>query len=93
MEVVGEFLGLDTDEYIGQYFRQHWPSWFPHWGSRTPFAQQAAHLWAVKQGLHRRLVIDLGAAADPIRIVEGCPLPLCVLTRAPRCRWFSGEAD
>ena len=32
-------------------------------------------------------------ATDPIRIVDGCPLPLCVLTRAPRCRLFAGEAD
>ena len=76
MEVVGEFLGLDTDQPIGQYFRQHWRSWFLHLGSRTTFTQQAANLWAIKQALHRRLVIDLGAATDPIRIVDGCPLPL-----------------
>ena len=25
--------------------------------------------------------------------MDGCPLPLCVLTRAPRCRVFAGEAD
>ena len=24
---------------------------------------------------------------------SGCPLPLCVLTRASRCRGFAGEAD
>ena len=91
MEVVGEFLGLDTDRHIWQYFCQHWQPWFPHRGSRTPFAQQAANLWAIKQHLHQQWVIELGAAVDPIYLVDGCPLPLCVLTRASRCRLFAEE--
>jgi hypothetical protein len=74
-EGVGEFLGMESDLHLWQYFHPHWPSWFPHWGSRTPFLQQAANLWAIKPALHRRLLLDLGAATDPIRIVEGCPLP------------------
>ena len=53
MEVVGEFLGLDTDQHLWQYFRQHGLSWFPHLGSRTTFTQQAANLWAIKHALHR----------------------------------------
>jgi hypothetical protein len=93
MEVVGEFLGLDTDVGIWKYFRRHWPSWFPELGSRTTFAQQAANLWVVKQWLHQHLLIDLGAVTDPIRLVDGCPLPVCVLTRAPRCRLFPEAAD
>ena len=92
MEVVGEFLGLDTDRHIWQYFCQHWQPWFPHLGSRTTFAQQAANLWAIKQQLHQQWVIELGAAVDPIHLVDGCPLPLCVLTRASRCRLFAEEA-
>ena len=93
MEVVGEFLGLDTDVGIWKYFRRHWPSWFPRLGSRTTFAQQAANLWVVKQRPHRHLLIDLGAATDPMGLVDGCPLPVCVLTRMPRCRLFSEVAD
>ena len=41
LEVVGEFLGLDTDVGIWKYFGRHWLSWFPELGSRTTFAQQA----------------------------------------------------
>ncbi|MCP5124926.1 MAG: IS982 family transposase [Gammaproteobacteria bacterium] len=93
MEVVGEFLGLDTDVGIWKYFGRHWPSWFPELGSRTTFAQQAANLWVIKQRLHQQLLIELGAATDPIRLVDGCPLPLCVLTRAPHCRLFPAVAD
>ncbi len=76
MEVVGEFLGLDADVGLWKYFRRHGPSWFPHLGSRTTVAQQAANLWAVKQRLHQQLLIELGAVIDPIRLVDGCPLPV-----------------
>lgn len=93
MEVVGEFLGVDTDVGIWKYFGRHWRSWFPELGSRTTFAQQAANLWVVKQRLYQQLLIDLGAATDSIRLVDGCPLPVCGLTRAQQCRRFPGIAD
>lgn len=93
MEVVGEFLGLDTDVGIWKYFGRHGSSWFPKLGSRTTFAQQAANLWVIKQRLHQQLLIDLGAVTDPLHIVDGCPMPVCVLTRAPQCRLFPDVAD
>ena len=93
MEVVGEFLGLDTDVGIWKYFGRHWLSWFPELGSRTTFARQAANLWVIKQRLHQQLLIDLGAVTDPIHLVDGCPMPVCVPTRAPQCRCFPEVAD
>ncbi|MCB1768130.1 MAG: hypothetical protein KDJ31_00275 [Candidatus Competibacteraceae bacterium] len=62
MEVVGEFLGLDTDVGIWKYGHWHGLSWFPHLGSRTTCAQQAANLWVIKQRLHQQLLIELGVA-------------------------------
>ena len=56
-------------------------------------AQQAANLWVVKQRLHQQLLIDLGAVTAPLHIVDGCPMPVCVLTRAPQCRLFPEVAD
>ncbi|MDL1974238.1 MAG: hypothetical protein LWX55_05580 [Deltaproteobacteria bacterium] len=29
MEIVGEYLGIDTDKGIWEYFRRHWPHFFP----------------------------------------------------------------
>jgi len=29
IECVGEFLGIDTDTGLYQYFRRHWGDWFP----------------------------------------------------------------
>lgn len=91
--MVGEFLGLDTDVGLWTYFHRHWGSWFPNLGSRIPFAQQAAHLWVVNQWLHQRLLMELGAATDPLRRVDGCPRPVCALTRMSRCRLFPEVAD
>jgi hypothetical protein len=93
MEVVGEFLGHDTDVAIWRYFSQHWHAWFPGLGSRTTFVQQAANLWAVKQVLHQHLARQLGARSDSIHLLDGFPMPVCVITRAPRCRVFAGSVD
>ena len=35
MDIVGEFMGKDTDKGIWQYFRTHWQLWFPELGSRS----------------------------------------------------------
>lgn len=46
IEVVGEFLGMDTDEAIFRYFREHYGEWFPALREvhRTTFARQSANL-------------------------------------------------
>jgi hypothetical protein len=44
MEIVGEFLGIDTDKGIYPYFERHYPHYFPKMREvhRTTFARQAA---------------------------------------------------
>jgi hypothetical protein len=58
IEIVGEFLGLDTDKGIHLFFRRHYGEWFPTLGEvhRTTFARQAANLWKVKEGLWQDLL-------------------------------------
>ena len=48
MEVVGEFVGFDTDKAIWSYFKEHWSNMFPSIGSRSQFAKQAANLHLLK---------------------------------------------
>ena len=48
MELVGEFLQMDTDSQIHQYFKQHWQAWFPNLGSYPNFAKQCVNLLQVK---------------------------------------------
>ena len=93
IEVVGEFLGLDTDKGIHLFFRRHYAEWFPALQEvhRTTFARQAANLWKIKE----RLWQDLLALAphDPtFALVDSMPLPACLFARAYRCRRFRGEA-
>jgi hypothetical protein len=42
MEVVGEFLGLDQDTAIWQYFKQHWSHFFPEMPDRTNFLETSS---------------------------------------------------
>jgi len=92
MVVVGELLGIDTDEQIWEYFRRHWRAWFPTLGSRSQFVRQAANRWRVRQLVHHGLATVLGAWDDDVHVVDGVPMPLCELTRAARCKRFRGLA-
>ena len=40
IEIVGEFLKLDTDKGIWEYFKKHYLHLFPKLGSRTTFVKQ-----------------------------------------------------
>jgi Transposase DDE domain len=92
MEIVAEYQGIDTDQGMWQYFQRHWLSWFPKLPSRSTFVRQAANLWQYKERLQQQLAVQLGAFADDLHLVDGIPIRLCCLSRAPRCRSFQGEA-
>lgn len=92
MEIVGEYQGIDNDQAIWQYFRRHWLAWFPALASRSTFVRQAANLWQYKALLQQQLAAKLDAFADQVHLVDGIPIPLCVLTRAASCRSFQGVA-
>ncbi len=93
IEIVGEFLGIDTDKGIYLFFRRHYGEWFPALSEvhRTTFARQAANLWKVKEHFWQELLAltphDRGFA-----ICDSLPLAACVFARAYRCRRFRGEA-
>lgn len=93
MELVGEWCGYDGDEAIWEYFKRHWRAWFPRLGDRTTFVRQAANLWRLKQLLQERLVTDLGARTADCHIIDGFPIAVCKLARAPRSRILTAEAD
>ncbi len=93
IEVVGEFLGLDTDEAVFRYFREHYGDWFPVLREvhRTTFARQSANLWKVKESVWQGLLPS--AHHDPaLALCDSMPLPACLFARAYRCRRFRGEA-
>ncbi|MBD2287588.1 MAG: IS982 family transposase [Microcystis sp.] len=93
MEIVAEFLGMDTDKEIWKYFHRHWLKLFPHLNSRAAFIRQAANFWQYKEVLQQRLARQLGAFSEELHLIDGLPIPLCCFSRAPNCRSFRGEAD
>jgi hypothetical protein len=89
VEIVGEFLGLDTG--LHAYFGRHFGHLFPGLRTvhRTTFLRQAANLWAVKHALWRRLAARTGH--DPaVTLVDSMPVPVCRFARAHRCRSLRG---
>lgn len=93
IEIVGEFLGIDTDKALHRYFRRHYGGWFPALGEvhRTTFARQAANLWKVKERLWQEL-LALTPHDPEFAICDSMPLPACLFARAYRCSRFKGEA-
>ena len=93
MEVVGEYLGIDTDRGLYTYFRQHYGAWFPALRRvhRTTFARQAANLWAVNEHVWQQVVQRVPHEPD-FALVDSFPLPVCQFARAHHCRRFRGEA-
>lgn len=92
MEIVGEFMGIDTDSGIHRYFSRHFGGWFPALGRvhRTTFARQGANLWAAKERLWRHLVSSAEASpaggSGEILVVDSMPMPACKATRSGRCK-------
>jgi hypothetical protein len=93
VEIVGEFLGLDTDRGLHAHFRRHFGHLFPGLREvhRTTFLRQAANLWVIKLALWRHLAA--ATRRDPaLTLIDSLPVPVCRFARAYRCRAFRGLA-
>src|SRR5438045_9394243 len=57
VEIVGEFLGLDTDRGLHAHFRRHFGHLFPGLREvhRTTFLRPAANLWVIQVARWRAL--------------------------------------
>jgi hypothetical protein len=87
IEVVGAFLGLETDKETFTYFRRHWQPYFPKLAQvhRTTYVRQSANLWRVKALLWRAVGQQV-SCDGAFSVVDSLPLPVCRFARAPFCR-------
>ena len=69
MQIVGEFLSLDSDKNIWMYFKQNWIEWFPQLGSYPNFCKHCANLWNINQQITAKLSSRFGA--DHIHFIDG----------------------
>lgn len=93
MEIVGEFLEIDTDMGIWKHFKNNWSSMFPGLGSRANFAKQCANLWVIKQEIQSKLAKQTGALGDDIHMADGFPILVAHFKRSKSSRLFKGEAS
>lgn len=94
IEIVGEFLGMGTDEGIYKHFRRHYAEFFPTLPKvhRTTFARQAANLWAAKEMLWKHLLLYRIRFDPKVSLIDSSPMPVCQFARAYRCRRLAEEA-
>lgn len=92
MDIVGEFLGKDTDTGIWRYFKEHWRAWFPKLGSRWSYAKQSANLWVIKQRIHASFAKQNGALSDKLHMADGLPMPIYHFKRAGFISIFKDSA-
>ena len=85
MEVVGEFLGLDTDKAIFLFFGRHYAEWFPALGKvhRTTFTRQAANLWYLKRLMWKALLRKVEHETPRCALWTLSPLGFARLPRPP----------
>jgi hypothetical protein len=99
MEIVGEFLEIDTDKGIYRYFCRHYAHYFPKIREihRTTFARQAANLWVIKEHLWQHLLeheLLLGAEGEePLMVIDSFPIPVCKKSRSYECKVMRDLAD
>jgi len=85
MEIVGEYLGFNTDESIYDYFSRHWYELFPNLPDRSNFVRQCANLWNVKQ----RFFEYLSVSSDKyLQIIDSMPIEVCKFVRARFAKQF-----
>lgn len=92
MQVVGEFLGMDCDKNIWEYFGRNWLNLFPRIGDRTTFVKQAKNLLYWTGRLQEKIAASLSAKSDTLHITDGFPIPVAHFKRAHFSRVFKGQA-
>lgn len=85
IELVGDFLGMETDKEIYRYFRKHYRDWFPDLPARSTLVRQWQNLWRVKYELWQVIVRESGWNHDPVQVIDTLPVPVCHFRRAS-CR-------
>ena len=89
MEIVGEYLGLQTDKDIFKFFKNSYCHYFPKLTNRVTFLRQAANLWAIKQCLFDSIAKRF---TDTISVLDSFPLAVCRFARAKRSKLFKAVA-
>ena len=72
MEMVAEFLGIDSDKGAWEYFCNHWRKLFPKIGSRANFAKHVANFWHMTQKVQKDLVLNQPSCTESVGTYGMC---------------------
>jgi len=85
MEIVGEYMGFQTDKKIFWFFKNFYQYYFPNLTNRVNFVRHAANLWLVKQKLFQSIAKGF---SDTICVLDSFPIAVCRFARAKRSKLF-----
>lgn len=88
IEIVGQFLGYQTQKQLYEQMHERFGCWFPELKDRPAFVRQSANLWQVKAWMQQHLVALLGGHQASCQIIDTLPLPVCKLARRHRRKIF-----
>lgn len=88
IEIVGHYLGYNTQKQLFKQMRALFGAWFPGLRSREAFTRQSANLWQVKTWMHQYLVESLQGHQARLQVIDTMPLPICKLARRFQRRIF-----
>jgi hypothetical protein len=91
MAIVGEYLSLERDKAIFEYFYKHYREWFPALHDRSLLVRQWDNLWQVKWQIWQELVRHSGADCAKFQVIDTLPIPLCGLKRYKSRHIFIGD--
>lgn len=89
--IMGEYLGLERDKAIFEYFYKHYQAWFPGLSDRTLLVKQWAKLWQVEQMIWQQLVRESGSGRATVPVIDTLPVPVCRLKRYKNRQIFQGD--
>jgi hypothetical protein len=88
MEIVAEFLGIDTEKGIHTYFGRHYPR--IREVHRTTFARQVANLWKIKEKMCQHLLEEKlllgGDEEEPLFVIDSFPIAVCKKSCSYGCK-------
>ena len=91
ISLVGEILGIDSENAWHSFVKKNYLYLFPHLCSRTRFHRRRSCLHQTTDALRAGLAQECGIGMCETYVVDSFPLPVCKFGRARYCKNFRTE--
>mgnify|MGYP001218780365 FL=1 len=93
IRIVGELLMIDSEKSWLTFVKRNFKDLFPRMYDRTRFNRTRQNLHAIIEAIRKYMTSILGYQAQPIRVIDSIPIPICKFDRAHFHRTFKVDAE